>query len=96
MFKRIKNLLDLSKYSVEELLNPMEKEIIDEPSVELYHLLATPEMIQKARAEKLLNSTPHMPYSMATIINMHEVDPFKEFENDPTEQSPDDTTLGNK
>jgi len=65
MWKRIKNLLDISRYSVDEL---KEKEFV-------------------------LTVSPHSStYRPATIVNRKEDDPFKEFENETTQQSPDDTT----
>lgn len=70
MFKRIKNLLDISRYTVQELKNPLfvsdKKNIIH---------------IQSPRP--------------ASIINIHAEDPFKDIEDETSQQPSDDTAARN-
>ena len=71
MFKRIKNLLDISRYTVEELRNPT-----------LYTI----------EESGYIHVAPHRP---ASIINIHAEDPFKDIEDETTQQPSDDTTPRN-
>lgn len=78
MFKRIKNLLDISRYTVEELRQP--------PAPLMYY----------TSDKDVITSSPVMPFRTATIISMTEADPFKDFIDETPQQSPDDTTAGDK
>lgn len=81
MFKRIKNLLDISKYSVDQVVNREHTPVAKEE--------------MKERAKILLSSSPNSEYKLATIINMQTEDPFKDITNETFEQSPDDSTPRN-
>lgn len=83
MFKRIKNLLDISRYTVEELKRPRNNRT---SSAFLNGIIDQ---------EELLSSTPDSAYKMATIINMQAEDPFKNFDNETPEQSSNDSTARN-
>jgi hypothetical protein len=71
MFQRIKNLLDISRYTVEEL---------------------------RTTKETYVSSVDYIDYGSfrpATIINMKEEDPLKDFIDETTEQSFNDTAARN-
>ena len=87
MFKRIKNLLEISRYTVEEL-----KSVKYYQSTTSGYLEVIP---PEPYPEVTWSTTSSNGTGMATIINMHEADPFKSFENDTSEQSPDDTAARN-
>lgn len=86
MFKRIKNLLDISRYTVEEVVNPVHQ--LPGETTEQYY--------ERTWGDPIESSTPDMPFRAATIISMTEVDPFKDFTDETPQQSPDDTTAGDK
>jgi len=92
MFKRIKNLLDISKYSVEEVVNPMAK-LPTETTEEYYERTWGEPQITSTdpNFELKLNYIPRP----ATIINLKDEDPFSEITNDTPEQPPSDTTSRN-
>lgn len=71
MFKRIKNLLDISRYTVEELKN-------------------TPTYTTSGYSEIVANT-----FRPATIITMTPHDPLKDFEDETTEQSSNDSASRN-
>lgn len=73
MFKRIKNLLDISRYTVEEVVNH-----------------PTTFFTTSGDDIKVLPN-----FRPATIINMKKEDPLKDFDDETTEQSLDDTTARN-
>jgi hypothetical protein len=81
MFKRIRNLLDISRYTVEELVNPMNKQP-DETHEDFYR-------------RTWGYDSPRTPkeYRPAQIVNLTTSDPFAEYET--PEQSLDDTTPRN-
>ena len=90
MFKRIKNLLDISRYSVEDLrttITTKDQYIQVRPGKKLDYD-AQVEMVGTYPAEP-------MEFKPATIINMIEVDPFADITNETTQQSPDDTATRN-
>jgi len=86
MFKRIKNLLDISRYTVQELRENKTMSTI--PSNGLVQI-------------KSLSENPEVTYtvsnnsSMATIIDMQAEDPFNNFDNETPEQSSNDSTPRN-
>lgn len=86
MFKRIRNLLDISRYTVDELMLKHELLTVD-GEVTLYPVRNG--FVQTA--DQPLSSQPKMTLTtsggtgMAVIINRQAVDPFKEFENETTE-----------
>lgn len=86
MFKRIKNLLDISRYSVDQVVNPMQKKP-DETTEQYYERTW-------GYTEEISSSTPHMPFRAATIVNMKEDDPFNHITNETPEQPLEDTTTG--
>jgi hypothetical protein len=86
MFKRIKNLLDISRYTVEEL-----KSIKYYQSTTSGYVEVLPPVVSPKQTMTLSGSST----GMATIINMQTEDPFKNFDNETPEQSPDDTTARN-
>jgi hypothetical protein len=85
MFKRIKNLLDLSRYTVEELKQP----------TPTYTTTGYAHVASKQPSPHYTVSTADSTSGMATIINMDPVDPFKDLTNETTEQTPDDTAPRN-
>lgn len=85
MFKRIKNLLDISRYTVEELKQPKG----------FTWTGVAKEFNTPASEEKLLSSTPDIKYKMATIVDVNPPDPFKDFNNETPQQSLDDTAPRN-
>lgn len=82
MFQRLKNLWDLGRFTVEEIMKPSQT--------------YTTSGFVHVDQEELLSSTPHQEFRAATIVSMKEADPFKDFINETPEQSPDDTATGNK
>lgn len=74
MFTRIKNLLELSKYTVEEI---KAKEIVFTPTVSLKKTSSSKDIIYTT--SNLSSSSP------ALIIDMKKFNPLNEFENDTTQ-----------
>jgi hypothetical protein len=65
MFTRIKNLLDISRYTVEELVNPMRKQT-DETEEQFY--------------ERTWGEKKTKEYRPAQIVNLTSSDPFADYE----------------
>ena len=80
MFKRIKNLLDLSRYTVEELTG--EPEGFKFKEFKKGFNLMSPDTKYTV-----------IPFNPATIVDLKGTNPFDEYET--TEQSPNDTTPRN-
>jgi hypothetical protein len=77
MFKRIKNLLDISRYTVEELKTTPLTTTENKP----------PTFKQPKRPQ--LSSTPHNQY--ARIVEIKSSSPLDEFTHDSAQQPFDDT-----
>jgi len=88
MFKRIKNLLDISRYTVEEL-----KSVKYYQSTTNGFMEVVPPIVVPAPDYTFTSSSSSS--GMATIINMQAEDPFKSFDDETTQQSPDDTATRN-
>lgn len=89
MFKRIKNLLDISRYSVDDF----EMRVRPGETMDKYY--------ERTWGPTEVTSTdPNFEYKIdyvpnpAKVINMKAEDPFKELYDTP-EQSPDDSTSRN-
>jgi hypothetical protein len=93
MFKRIKNLLDISRYTVEELKNPSVYTMGNVPLKNVPHGYISVDTKQPSPHYAISNVDSSS--GMAKIINMQDEDPFKDFTNETTEQTPDDTTPRN-
>lgn len=86
MFKRIKNLLDISRYTVEEL---KQTRLYPQPEY------PQPQVRPAMEPSSTYTVTEDILFKPATIINMIEVDPFADITNETTQQSPDDTAARN-
>ncbi len=87
MFKRIKNLLDISRYTVEELKTSI--------TTHDGYIRVKPSVTTIKESTGTYPSPYEIEFRPAKIINTIEIDPFTDITNETSQQSPDDTAARN-